>query len=73
MSTLSLRVRELREKRGMSQAELGKAAGVRQATVSDIENGRVTGVKLGTLEKLARALDVPAQRLIVTRGRVSPS
>lgn len=67
MTPITLRVRELREAKGWSQAELAERAGVRRATVSAIENGLTKGVDFETLEKLARALEVDAGYLLVTR------
>ncbi len=64
MTPIHLRVREVREAKGLSQAELAKRARVRQATISDIENDRTTGVDFATLERLATALDVDPALLI---------
>jgi transcriptional regulator with XRE-family HTH domain len=50
-----LRVKELREDRGWSQEHLAHVAGVRTATVSDLERKEVG--QLGTLLKIAKALD----------------
>jgi transcriptional regulator with XRE-family HTH domain len=64
MSPISLRIRELREARGMSQAALAEAVGVRQATISDLETGKAKTLRLSLLEQLARELGVPARELI---------
>jgi DNA-binding Xre family transcriptional regulator len=64
MTPIGLRVRELREQRGWSQAELCRQSGVRQATLSAIENNRTKGVDFETLEKLAVALEVHPAALI---------
>lgn len=42
----------------MSQDELAKSSNVSRATISFIENGTTDDVKLGTLRKLAKALQV---------------
>jgi transcriptional regulator with XRE-family HTH domain len=67
------RVRELRDAKGWSQAQLAERASVRIATISDIENAKTRRIDLDTLEKLANALDVDASYLIVhertKRGR----
>lgn len=65
MSPLVLRVRELREALGMTQAELAERAGVRRATVNRIENARVTAIDLEVLEKIADALGVEPGFIIV--------
>ena len=62
---ITLRIRELREARGLSQAELARLSCVRTATVSDMERGRTRGVDFATLERLADALGVNAALLIV--------
>lgn len=53
-----LRVRECRYALGLTQAELAARAGVRRATVSRLENSRVTAVDLVVLGKLADTLGV---------------
>lgn len=73
MTPITLRLREIREAKGMTQAELAEAAGVRRATVSDIETEKTRRVDLETLEKLAVALGVNAALLIVhEREQVPP-
>ena len=52
---LVLQIIKLREQRGMTQADLAKAIGTRQANVSRLERFD-TNLTLGTLEKLAQAL-----------------
>jgi transcriptional regulator with XRE-family HTH domain len=64
-----LRVREIREAKGWSQAELADRAGIRRATLSAIESGQTKGVDFATLERLAKALEVDPGYLIVKRGR----
>jgi DNA-binding XRE family transcriptional regulator len=54
------RFKALRRWRGVSQSALAAKAGVGQGYLSDIENRRRTGAP-ETLERLARALDVPAK------------
>jgi transcriptional regulator with XRE-family HTH domain len=55
---LALQVRQLREKREWTQAELGTKAGMQQVQVSRLENPDYTGSKITTLAKLANAFDV---------------
>jgi ribosome-binding protein aMBF1 (putative translation factor) len=52
---LVLQIIKLREQRGMTQADLAKAIGTRQANVSRLERFDAN-LTLGTLEKVARAL-----------------
>jgi transcriptional regulator with XRE-family HTH domain len=53
-----LRLRELRQALGLTQTELAARAGVRRATLSRLENGRVSAINLAVLEKLADRLNV---------------
>jgi ribosome-binding protein aMBF1 (putative translation factor) len=52
---LVLQFIKLRQQRGMTQADLAKAIGTRQANVSRLERFDAN-LTLGTLEKVARAL-----------------
>lgn len=65
MSPIRLRIREVREERGFSQEQLANLAGVRQATVSELERRRGGRVDLDVVEKLAAALGVEPGDLIV--------
>ena len=56
------RVRELREKRGLSQEKLAQASGLTTGFVSTIEGGKKTP-SLTTILKLARGLKVDAAEL----------
>ena len=69
MTPLTLRIRALRERRGWSQAELGRRAGVAASTINRAERGETTTLSLGNLEKLARALGVSPRSLIATAKR----
>jgi len=62
-----VRLREAREQRGMTQAELAETAQVTQATVSRIENGKVASLDLVVLHKLANALEIHPATLIERR------
>jgi len=59
-----LRLRELREARGLTQVELARRAGVRQGTVSRIERHATMKIEFTVLEQLADALDVDPALLI---------
>lgn len=65
MTPVRFRLRELRQAKHMTQVELAAASGARQATISDMENGKARRVDLDVLEGLARALDVQVGDLIV--------
>jgi transcriptional regulator with XRE-family HTH domain len=55
-------LRAIRERRGLSQAELWRRSGVAQPSISEIETG-VRGAQTRTLTKLADALGVPVAEL----------
>ena len=57
-------IRELRQKRGWSQNELAKRAGIKQSVLSFIESGRTKNPRVDTLSAIAAALGVPVERLI---------
>ena len=61
-------VRRARKKRGLSQIELGKKAGLRQETISLIETGN-PAAKLETILAVLAALDLEFQ--VVPRSRTS--
>jgi transcriptional regulator with XRE-family HTH domain len=57
------RISELREARLLRQAELAERAGISPSTLSQIESGRVSNPHIGTIRKVARALDVEPSEL----------
>ena len=62
--TLGEVVRELREARGLTQAQLAEKAQVALSYVMVIEAGDRASPARQILHRLARALDVPAKRLL---------
>lgn len=64
MSPLRLALREARDRAKMSQARLAELAGLRVATISDIERGRKGNVTLDVLDRLAKALGVKPAELL---------
>jgi DNA-binding XRE family transcriptional regulator len=56
-------IRELRVARGLAQAELADAIGVRPQTIYRIETGRTREPRPGTLRSIAEALRVPIAKL----------
>jgi transcriptional regulator with XRE-family HTH domain len=59
---ISARIRALRDARNLSQADIQKRSGLVRPYLSRIENGH-TIPSLATLEKLARALEVPLYQM----------
>ena len=68
MTPITVRLKELRAARGWSQRELARRADITHATVNRIENGKVASLDLKVLEKLARALEVDAGYLLITKS-----
>ncbi len=60
---MGLRLRQIREKKGLSLRTLAEKAGVDWSAINRIELGKATP-KLATLEKLAKALGVSTRDLI---------
>lgn len=58
---MELKLKEMRKKRKMTQMELSKKSGVSHPTIVRLESGKPADVKLGTLRKLASALDCKLQ------------
>ena len=62
-------LKALREQKGLSQGDIEKRTGLLRCYISRVENGHtVPGVE--TLEKLARALEVPMYRLFTDEDHV---
>jgi len=55
---LVVQIRQLREKHGWTQAELGERAGMLQEAISRAERPDYRGTRISTLGKLASAFDV---------------
>jgi transcriptional regulator with XRE-family HTH domain len=60
------RIRSLRESRQLSQGDIEQRSGLLRSYLSRVENGH-TVPSLETLERLARALEVPLYQLFVER------
>lgn len=64
MTPVTLRIQELREAKGWSQAQLARESGVPQPTISRLEAGKSRALNLDHLEQLAKALGVNAAVLV---------
>ncbi len=56
METIGERLRRVRERKLLTQADLSTASGVTEATISRIETGQAGPTRPSTAKKLARAL-----------------
>jgi transcriptional regulator with XRE-family HTH domain len=59
------RMRDVRMRRGFTQRDLAKAAGVSRSTVQLLERGEAGEIRTETLRKLATALQVPTTTLML--------
>jgi transcriptional regulator with XRE-family HTH domain len=57
------RLKQLRELKGLSQGEIEERAGLLRSYISRVENGH-TAPSVETLEKFARALEMPLYQLL---------
>lgn len=64
-------LRQEREKKGISQTELARLSGVKQQTISLIENGDSKNPGIETLHGLAVALDCDLRDLYVPDSAVA--
>lgn len=55
---MNLNLREIRRRKDITQEKLSEMSGVSRATISYLETGVSVDVTVGTLTKLASALDV---------------
>ena len=69
MTPISVRIKEVRNVKGWSQAELARRSGVSQSTISRLEAGTTPSIVLKNLEDLARALEVDPGYLLVKKGK----
>lgn len=63
------KLKELRETKELSQGDIEKRTGLLRCYISRVENGH-TVPSVDTLEKMARALEVPLYRLFTDGGQV---
>lgn len=60
---MAYRIKELREKKELTQEQLSKKSGVSRATIIQLENNDEHEAMVGTLKSLAVALEVPVSEL----------
>jgi transcriptional regulator with XRE-family HTH domain len=63
------KVKVLREQKNMSQGDIEKRTGLLRCYISRVENGH-TVPSVDTLEKMARALEIPMYRLFTDEDHV---
>ena len=65
---MNSKVKEIREKIGMTQLELSKRSGLSRQCISAIENGRSNVVTNITMEKIASALNESVDTVFFTES-----
>ena len=63
-TNLARKVKQLREKLGLSQEKLARLADVSNNTIINIEAGKQDNPTIDTLKKVAKALDTTVEDLI---------
>lgn len=58
------KVKALRMRKGMTQEELSKKAGISRQTLNYIETGKTVNITVSTLMKLAEVLECKADDLV---------
>lgn len=58
------KLKAIRKAKNLSQAELAERSGVSRATIANIERGKQVEVLVGTVSKLASALDVSISEVV---------
>lgn len=69
MTPIVLRLKELRQLAGFTQEGLAAAVGVRQATISDLENNRSRRIELDLIDRLAKVLKVDPGALLARAAK----
>lgn len=72
MPAIGVRIRQLREQKGLSQGDIEERTGLLRCYISRVENGH-TVPSLETLERFAGALEVPFYRFFYTDDDPPPT
>ncbi len=65
---LGIRLKELLVQNGLTAGELARATGLTRQAIYQILSGKTRAPRRGTVDKIAGALNVPAQRLFIGGG-----
>lgn len=69
LSPITIKLREARDAAGLTQTELANKANVRQATISELENGNTRRIEFDVLDRLCRALRIEPGDLLKRKPR----
>lgn len=70
MNTIGSKIKKLRLEKDLTQEELAVKAGIPYATLIKIENDSVKNPTINTLQKLAQALEVSVDELLIKIKKV---
>lgn len=59
------KIRIARQRKGMTQEQLGEILGVQRSSIAKYENGRVINIKRSMLKKISDVLDINPSELII--------
>lgn len=68
---IAFQIYDLRKKAGLTQTQLAKLVGTRQANIARVESADYTGYTLKTLEKVTKALKARLEVRIVSINKTS--
>lgn len=60
---MGYKIKEVREKQGITQEELSNKSGVSRAIIASLENDDTASTTTKTLSKIAQALGVPVSQI----------
>jgi transcriptional regulator with XRE-family HTH domain len=72
LDSVGLRIRHARKERKLTQAELAKAATIKQASLSELETGETKEISGPTLIALAKALGVRPEWIMLNEEPIAP-
>jgi len=67
---IAFQIRELREKRGLTQTQLAALAGTSQPNIARIENADYQGYTLKTLDKVTQALKAQVEVIVIPEEKL---
>ena len=60
---MQYKIKEIRERKGITQEQLAERSGVSRATIIQLENNEEHEALVGTLKAVAKALGVPLHKI----------
>jgi transcriptional regulator with XRE-family HTH domain len=64
MAIIGEAIKHLRKRRGWTQPQLARKSKIAEVTIARLECGMRTNLRVSTLKQLAKALKVPAAKLL---------